>query len=176
MIKPIKGYEGKYAITRNGKVISYKKRKNPVIGMQRKIILKPLNQRYVIFRLSSNNKVKHFTLHRLLAIAFIPNPENKPEINHKNGIKTDNRIENLEWVSSSENAQHAIDTGLFKPNTKAMNEHNKKQRKLSKEQVQYVKDNYIPRKYPMVIFAERFNISINGISNILNNKKYQEYA
>lgn len=63
--------------------------------------------------LCKNGKTKLIAVHRLVAMHFIPNPENKPQVNHKNGVKNDNAAENLEWVTQSENMKHAVKTGLL---------------------------------------------------------------
>lgn len=74
-----------------------------------------IQQGYKHVTIYVNKKPKSCRVHRLVALAFIPNPENKPYVNHKNGIRSDNNVNNLEWVTPSENTQHAVDTGLFKP-------------------------------------------------------------
>jgi hypothetical protein len=98
------GYENLYTINTNGDVYSVKRNK----------YLKHFIDKdgYAYVSLSKNCKGKKFKLHRLLAIHFIPNPDNKPEINHIDGNKLNNELSNLEWCTSSENQLHAFRTGL----------------------------------------------------------------
>lgn len=79
-------------------------------------ILKPaIQQGYAHVTIYIDTKGKRVAVHRLVANAFIPNPDNKPYVNHKDGMRSNNMVENLEWVTPSENTQHAVDTGLFLP-------------------------------------------------------------
>lgn len=117
------GYVGIYEINKSGIVRSIDRIVNVKRGKQKYSIVlkgalvkvqKSLGYGYLSVELRKKGMRKTWFLHRVLALTFINNPENKRCINHKNGIKTDNRIENLEWATHSENFQHAIQTGLIK--------------------------------------------------------------
>lgn len=117
--KNVVNYEGFYEISNEGDVRGVDRSVKTKNGFNKKIGSKNLKQRenisgYLIVYLFKNGKKKCQFIHRLIAEAFIPNPLKKPQINHINGIKLDNAISNLEWVTGSENMKHAVKMGLCK--------------------------------------------------------------
>lgn len=105
-MKEVKDFPG-YFVTEDGKV--YTSKRNQFREMSQ-----PINRKYHSVNLSNQGKVKHCFVHRLIAEAFIHNPENKGFVNHKDGNKLNNNVENLEWVTFAENIQHSFETGLNK--------------------------------------------------------------
>lgn len=115
--KPVVGYEEQYEVSINGVVKRLDKISVNESGLNIKKgrVLKTRinNYGYVEVRLTKQSKQSTTFLHIILAKAFIPNPLNKPEVNHLNGIKTDNSIDNLEWCTHAENIKHAHKLGLY---------------------------------------------------------------
>lgn len=103
--KPIEGYEGIYEVSDQGRV------KN--IKYNRFMTAVKVTHGYLAYNLSKQGKTHSLLAHRLVAKAFIPNPDNKPQVNHIDGVKSHNFVTNLEWTTSSENLWHAVKTGLW---------------------------------------------------------------
>jgi hypothetical protein len=106
--RPVPGYERGYEVSSLGEVRSLLR------GCR---LLKPATNRYGYKQvvLYKDKKPKGHSVHRLVAAAFVPNPEKLPWVNHRNGVKHDNKVENLEWCTRSENARHAAVSGLMRP-------------------------------------------------------------
>lgn len=115
--RPIPGYEGLYTITRDGEVYSDPRPKGVRLGGSRRLAeFKRTVSRnakgYGVLQLWRGGKYDNWLVHRLVALAFIPNPDGLPEVNHRDGDKTNNAVENLEWASRKENVDHARRSGL----------------------------------------------------------------
>ena len=105
--KDIKDYDGLYQVSNLGRI-------KRLLNKSYKICNLTLQHGYLYCRLSKNNKQKKYRVHRLVALAFLSNTNNYKEINHINCNKQDNRVENLEWCSSSYNKIHALKNELYK--------------------------------------------------------------
>lgn len=103
-MKDIPNYEGFYAATEDGQIYSYR------AGKFLKQSLNPNG--YMHLKFNVGGKRTAHRVHRLIASTFIPNDDNKPFVNHKDGVKRNNSVSNLEWVTGSENNIHALQTGL----------------------------------------------------------------
>lgn len=162
--KDIKGFEGIYQVSDLGRIRSLDRLKLNKHNSYTKVkgcIIKSFKKKgYPSVSLSIYNTKKTFSVHRLVADSFILNLENKREVNHINGIKTDNRVNNLEWVSSKENIKHAYKMGLMK------NKFGEKHHgcKLTEDQV--IKIKYDLKELSHSEIAKMFNVNPSRISSI----------
>ena len=169
--KDVKGYEWIYKVSSYGRVKSLDRTVPQKDGKKKNIKGKILNPRkskkgYLKAGLNLNGKEKLYSIHRLVAIAFIPNPENKTEVNHKNGIKTDNRSSELEWATSSENNKHAFKIGLQNNSGD-----NNPQSKLSKNDVLEIRELILNHSNKNI--GKMFKVSAATISDIKTRKTWR---
>ena len=161
-MKDVVGYEELFAITEDGQIWS--KRSNRFLKLT-------LSSGYLTATTKISGSHVCLRAHRLVAQAYIPNPDNKPQVNHKDGNKQNNHVSNLEWCTARENTQHAHDTGLAKALSGTENVNSK----LSEEDVRYIRANYRPRdkEFGTRGLGIKFNIAQSTISKIINNKTYK---
>jgi hypothetical protein len=157
---PIKDYEGFYEVSNLGRVRSVSR----IVKHSRgggKIVLGDIKSTsstrgHLRVHLYKHGVTKSFFVHRLVAIAFIPNHENKPSINHINCVRGDNRVENLEWCTSQENENHKKSLGRQAKGTKIGLS------KLNDDAVRYIRKNYIKGKNTREL-AEKFGVAVTQI-------------
>lgn len=161
--KDIEGYEGLYEVSSFGRV-----RRSYITTPKR--IVKPSKitkrKKYQIVTLS-RPEIRPITplVHRLVAKAFIPNPEDKAEVNHKNAVKTDNRVENLEWSTREENDHHSTIMGL---RPKGERHHKAKLKQSDADTIRELNKSGID-KYDL---AKSYSVCVNTVRNILNNRSW----
>lgn len=159
--KPAKGLEDRFEVSNRGRV------RNIHSGT----ILKPfIACGYRTIRIYiKDNKEKNFSIHRLVAVTFIPNPENKPQVNHIDGIKTNNNVENLEWVTPKENADHAFRTGL---RTAIGSKHPNS--KLTEAIVEEIKRDYVrgSKQFGARSLARKYGVNQKAIYSIIHNETW----
>ena len=148
-----------YEVSNYGRIISYARKET--------IILKQSNSLdYKVVKLGWENLLR---ISRIIAITFIPNPENKPEINHKNGIRYDNYIKNLEWATHKENMIHAVKTGLRKYNV------NKRSKNFTQKEINEILD-YRKYNIPVRLIAEKYGRAQTTINHLLWGWTYKTRA
>lgn len=157
-----KSIQNDYRVSNLGNLESFK------YGKWKPIKKTKLKTGYLYVGLCFNNKVKNKYVHRLVAFAFLPNPLNKLTVNHINGIKDDNRVENLEWATQSENNKHSYYSGIKKP-TNQLGFKNGNAR-LTDEQVKEIRSLWIEGNITKTKLGIIYNVTNAHICRIINNK------
>lgn len=165
--RDINGYDGKYEISNKGRIKSLKGSR----GQNRKKYLKPsINTAgYLRVDLSINGKRRKFYVHRLVGIAFINNKNNKPCINHKNGIKSINWSTNLEWVTYQENSIHSFNILGFRP----VEGESHCNAKLTNKDIEQIRSILLETNILQKTIAGMYGVTQSLISDIKNRNRWK---
>ena len=155
----LKLFETKYIVYPDGKIFN--------IAMNNTSKTRLNEKGYVIVSLNVNDKEYVAKVHRLVAMKYIPNPNNYPQINHIDGIKTNNNIENLEWVDNKQNKYHAMK--LLESKTGKRTSH----AIFSMQEISNIRAMY-KNKTPKTVIENNFNINRSKLNKILYNEIYKE--
>ena len=171
--KPIPGYEGLYAISNLGRVKSFVARgRGPRAKNTERILSLSNGWPYRKIALYRNKEHWQVHIHQLVALTFLgPCPQGK-QINHKNGLKSDNRLENLEYISPSDNCKHAVRVGLHRP----MSGERHPRAKLNKHQVRLIRRMCQHKIADQCAIGRLFGVAQSAISNIKNDKTWHGFA
>ena len=153
--KDIKGFEGLYQVSNFGRVKSFP-RKGTQTTKERIIKFTKSNKNYLVANLKNNNIQQSFSIHRLVAQAFIPNPDNLPQVNHIDGNKQNNNVNNLEWCTNKQNRCHASCNHLLY--TRHINQFD-------------LEGNFIKEWNSITEASKFYNIKYNSLWSACNNKK-----
>ena len=173
--KPVKNYEGLYEVSNNGKVKALYKRVDGIkCHREWKEHLLRLGvdpNGYYRCALSHNNQSSTKKVHRLVAEAFIPNPNNYPCVNHIDGNKQNNNVSNLEWCTHLQNMKHATENGL-RPKPKG---EKNPAAKLKMTDVQWIREHYkaYDKEYGAVPLGKRFDVHRKTIIRIAKNQYWK---
>ena len=165
--RDVVGYEGLYMVSNMGRIKSF-------YGIGEKLLTPSVNKGgYMYVVLTNINKVrKSLKVHTLVAQAFLPNPENKPVVHHRDSNRANNRVDNLEWVTHRENTAYAVQNGSYdKPDSCAT-----PRAKLTAEDVCYIRTNYVSRhrEFGANALARKFNVCTNTIYSVVNHSTYKD--
>ena len=159
--RDIQGYEGYYQVSNLGRIKSIRFNKEKILTIQHD------KDGYCTVGLTKNNKLKLCKVHRLVCKTFFNNSKNKPQVNHINGIKNDNRAENLQWCTCKENMKHGWKTGLYK--SKKGSKHGNS--KLTEKEVIEIRE--LSKIKTRKQIAKKYKISYSNVGAIINNKLWK---
>ena len=164
--RDIDGYEGIYMVSNMGRVKSF-------YGIGEMLLTPSANRGGYMYVVLTKDKVrKSRKVHTLVGRAFLPNPENKPLVHHRDTNRGNNLLSNLKWATHQENSDYAAQMGSYAKEKGCASP----KAKLTEEQVRYIRENYVPRhrEFGANALARKFNVCTNTISSLVNYRTYQD--